>query len=82
MKNWFKFCLTCLGIAIALRLAFEAVTGQSVEMPRQADRRLTLSRSRLECSHTRASLNDKWQRPDPRVTACSHQAVNAAVHRD
>ena len=33
MRNWIKFCLTCLGIAIALRLAFEAVTGQSVEMP-------------------------------------------------
>ena len=33
MRNGIKFCLTCLGIAMALRLAFEAVTGQSVEMP-------------------------------------------------
>jgi hypothetical protein len=37
MKNWFKFCLTCLGIAIVLRLAFEAVTGQSVEMPKAVE---------------------------------------------
>jgi hypothetical protein len=37
MKNWFRFCLTCLGIAIALRLAFEAVTGQGVEKPKAAN---------------------------------------------
>jgi hypothetical protein len=30
MRNWLKSCLTCFNIAIALRLAFEAVMGQAV----------------------------------------------------
>jgi hypothetical protein len=39
MRNWFKFCLTCLGTAIARRLACVATVATAQAEPRQPTER-------------------------------------------